>query len=66
MARSKSKFYSIDYEKVFGKPIKSRPTRIDIMRLKKMGFNKKTIRAPAKILYGLRYKGMRKDRSQLK
>ena len=58
MTRGKSKFYSINYEKIFGKPIASRPTKKDIMRLKKTKLVK--IRAPAKISVGLRYKGMKK------
>lgn len=35
MTRSRSKFYSINYEKVFGKPIKSRPIRIKPIKLPK-------------------------------
>ena len=35
MSRSKSKFYSINYEKVFGKQIKARPIKIKLLKLKK-------------------------------
>ncbi len=59
MTRGKSKRISIDYEKIFGKPIASRPRSLDIKRLKKTKLIK--IRAPAKILVGLRYKGMKKE-----
>ncbi len=60
MARSKTKFYIINYEKIFGKPIRSRPVSIKLNRLKKTKLIK--VRAPSKILVGLRYKGMKKDK----
>ncbi len=64
MTRGKSKRISIDYEKIFGKPIKSRATKKDIMRLKRTELMK--IRAPAKILVGLRFKGMKSKKRKLK
>ncbi len=36
MARSRTKFYSINYEKIYGKPIRSRPISVDFIRLKKI------------------------------